>query len=58
MDVDTALAKVGGYRRWHLAIFSFLGIFGFMPLCWQGIIIIFLGKQLASISVFWLILHM
>lgn len=43
MDVDTALTKVGGYKRWHLAMFFFLGITGFMPLCWQGLSIVFLG---------------
>ena len=46
--VDRALAKVGGYKRWHLAIFFGLGMSSFMGLCWQQLIIVFQGMYLNS----------
>lgn len=45
MDVDAALDLVGGYRRWHVAMFITLGISAFMPLAWQGLSGVFIGWE-------------
>ena len=47
MDVDDALKLVGGYRRWHLSMFTLLGLTVFIPLCWQGLAIVFIGRPLS-----------
>ena len=52
--VDEALAKVGGYRRWHLGIFFSLGMSSFMGVCWQQLIIVFQGEyHLTCLSIRW-----
>ncbi len=43
MEVDEALALVGGARRWHLLMLVLLGLSMFFPLCWQGLSIVFIG---------------
>lgn len=45
MDVDKALDFVGGYKRWHLTMFTLLGVSLFMPLAWQGLIVVFIGWE-------------
>ena len=44
MDIDTALATVGGCRRWHILMLILLGFSMFFPLAWQGLSIVFIGE--------------
>ena len=46
MDVDEALEKVGGYRRWHLAVFVLLTLSSFLPMCQQSLVFVFIGLYL------------
>lgn len=46
MDIDEALDFVGGYRRWHVGMFIALGISLFLPLAWQGLSGVFIGKTI------------
>ena len=43
-DVDSALAKVGGYKRWNLAMYFLLAVSFHIPLCWHGLSIVFVGE--------------
>jgi len=45
MDIDKALDTVGGYRPYHLTLFTLLGFSMFIPVCWQGLIIVFIGWE-------------
>ena len=44
MDIDDALAEVGGYRRWHLAVFSYISLAACIPLALMGTNIVFIGE--------------
>lgn len=46
MDIDEALDFVGGYRRWHVGMFIALGISLFLPLAYQGLSGVFIGKNI------------
>ena len=48
MDVDDVLEKVGGCRRWHVAIFTLLGVSMMHPLAWQGLSIVFIGEPIIT----------
>src|SRR6476619_5651464 len=45
MDIDEALEKVGGCRRWHSTMFVLLGFSQFMPTCHQILIVVFAGWE-------------
>ena len=44
LSLDEALGRVGGYRPYSLITFFFLGFSSFIPLCWQGLGVVFVGK--------------
>ena len=46
LTVDEALRQVGGYRPWQLAVYWFLGFTAFIPVAWQSLAIVFIGKIL------------
>ena len=48
MDIDDALRKVGGYRRWHLAVFVGISVSVVIPLATQNLNIVFIGKSATS----------
>ena len=43
LDIDEALAAVGGFRRFNFALFWLLCFSSFIPICFQGISIVFIG---------------
>ena len=43
MDVDEAVRRVGGYKRWHLTVLLVLGTTTFIPIAWQNVSIVFIG---------------
>ena len=43
-DLDDILEEVGGWRRWHIAIFFILGLGQNLPYCSTGLIIVFTGN--------------
>ncbi len=44
MDIDEALGHVGGYKRWHMFMFVYVGISCTIPLAGHGLIIVFIGE--------------
>ena len=48
MDIDDALRKVGGYRRWHLAVFVGISVSVVIPLATQNLNIVFIGQFATS----------
>ena len=51
VSLDEALKRVGGYRRWNLIAFLLLGTSSFVPLCWQGLCIVFIGETIHTFGV-------
>ena len=45
MDVDSALAQVGGWKRWNLFMYFLVGTAMSLPLSWQDLSIVFVGES-------------
>ena len=52
LDLNTALGRVGGLRRWNLLAIFLIGISAFSGICWQGLGIVFIGKCFLSFCCF------
>jgi hypothetical protein len=46
MGVDEAIALCGDCSKWHILMFTMLGITSIFPSCWQMLAIIFIGEYL------------